>query len=312
MTTGRNLPQTLAPLVGPLPPGFADAAAESLGAWGEKSRELVAAGWVPADVLMGMTLYLLANQPRRPRPSGERPKGAISGGVWVREQVTVHAPMKIGEPLGVGGESARRFTRRGRRYGVTTSQTRNARGELLVSSCTTGLLLYRKDESLPDGEEGRPEAELTQPSPDASRAADNPALPALRALRVGDRFEGRPQRVTLEMMRRRDADRDENPIHTDPEIARREGLEAPIAGGSHVLAFLLELLMRAWGPEALLFGAHLDVQWKAQTFAGTSVTPFAVVETVAPGEVVLSLEVRGEERVALVGTLRIPLAEHIA
>ncbi|MAE93890.1 MAG: hypothetical protein CL910_04455 [Deltaproteobacteria bacterium] len=312
MAAGKDLPQALTPLEGPLPASLSRAAAESLGPWGERTRALVAAGRVPADVVTGLTLYLLANQARRPRPTGERPKGAVSGGVWVREQFTVHAPMEIGKPLSLRGESARRFTRRGRRYGVNTSQTRDAKGELLATNCTTGLLRYRKDESLPDGEEGLAESELIAPCPDGSRAADNPSLAALRSLSVGDRFEGEPQRVTLEMMRQRDAGRDDNPIHTDPEVARREGLKAPIAGGSHVLAFGLELLMRAWGSEALLYGSHFDVRWKGQTYAETSVTPFAVVEAVGPEEVAVSLEVRGEERIALVCALRIPLGEAAA
>ena len=41
----------------------------------------------------------LANQPRRPRADGGR-RGAIEGGVWVREQVTLHAPVRIGEERG--------------------------------------------------------------------------------------------------------------------------------------------------------------------------------------------------------------------
>jgi acyl dehydratase len=136
----------------------------------------------------------------------------------------------------------------------------------------------------------------------------NPAREKLAGLHVGDRIEGETSLVTLELMRVRDAARDENPIHTDPEVARREGLAAPIAGGSHVLAFLHEALMRAWGREALLYGAHFDVEWKAQTYAGTQVTPSAVVVKVTPELATLSLEVRGEERIAMQGSLQIPLA----
>jgi acyl dehydratase len=225
----------------------------------------------------------------------------------VREQVTIHRPVRIGQELVVSGESARRFSLRGRRYGVTISQTRDLDGRLLVSNCTTGLLRYRKEEGLADHVEGRDESPLDVPGPDDRAAPDNPARELLRHLRAGRRIEGDASLVTLEMMRVRDAGRDENPIHTDPEVARNEGLRAPIAGGSHVLAFLNEALLRAFGRESLLYGACFDVHWKGQTFAGTRVTPAARVERATADEVALALEVKGEERTALVGSLRIPL-----
>lgn len=302
-----ELPQALTTVRTPLPDDLPRGAVESLGSHAQASRQLLEAGLVPPDVLTGMTLFLLASQPRRPRADGTKPKGAVSGGVWVRERVTLHEPVRIGEELVVSGESARRFSRRGRRYGVTTSETRSADGRLLVSSCTTGLLSYRKVEGLEDAGEGRGVDEIAIPGPDASDAAANPALSTLRALSPGDRIEGERALVTLEMMRVRDKGRGDNPIHTDPEVARREGLAAPIAGGSHVLAFLHEALMRAWGPGSLLHGACFDVQWKGQTFAGKHVTPRAVVASVTPSLVELTLEVEGEERTALVGTLQIPL-----
>ena len=303
-----ELPQALTTVRTPMPDDLPRGAVESLGSHARASRQLLEAGLVPPDVLTGMTLFLLASQPWRPRADGTQPKGAVSGGVWVREQVTFHHPVRVGEELVVSGESARRFSRRGRRYGVTTSETRSADGRLLVSSCTTGLLSYRKVEGLEDAGEGRSEEEIRGPGPDASGAAANPAASTLRALAAGDRIEGERALVTLEMMRVRDKGRGDNPIHTDPEVARREGLAAPIAGGSHVLAFLHEALMRAWGLESLLHGAHLDVQWKGQTFAETHVTPRAVVTSVTPSLLELSLEIQGEERTALVGSLLIPVS----
>ena len=307
MPKESSLPRQLTPLRGSLPEQLSHSAARSLGAWGKATRELVALGFVPPDVLVGLTLYLLAGQPRVPRSDGEPRKGAVSGGVWVRERVTIHRPVRIGQELVVSGESARRFSLRGRRYGVTSSQARDVDGHLLVSSCTTGLLRYRKEEGLADRAEGRDESALGVPGPDDGSARDNPSRDVLRRLREGQRIEGDASIVTLEMMRVRDAGRDDNPIHTDPEVARREGLRAPIAGGSHVLAFLNEALLRAFGHESLLYGACFDVRWKGQTFAGTHVTPAARVERVTPDEVELALEVQGEERTALVGSLRIPL-----
>lgn len=306
MAAAPSLPQTLTPVEGPLPAWLCDGAVAGLGECGAPVRAIALAGLVPPDVLTGMTLYLLANQPRRPRQQGEE-RGAIEGGVWVREQVTYHAPVRIGAAIRVTGESARRFARRGRRYGVTLSQTHSQSGELLVSSCTTGLLSYRRDPSLVDEAHGVPESELRVAGPDLAAAHSNPCLETLAALRVGDEIRSPATLVTLEMMRLRDAGRNDNRIHTDPEVARREGLAAPIAGGSHVLAFLQAALISEWGSECLLHGAHFDVRWVGQTRAETHVTGRATVLSVTPALVECELEIRGEDRPVLQGRLSFPL-----
>ena len=288
---------------GVVPEELSICAADGMGEWGDPAREVIAAGFVPPDVLTGMTLHLLASQPRQPSAAGEKRKGAIEGGVWVREQVTYHAPMRLREEIEISGASVQRFSRRGRRYGVNTSETRGADGRLLVSSCTTGLLRYRKEPGLEDRVYGE-SAEVA--GADVSRASDNPSLDRIRCVEAGDVIEGGEALVTLEMMRTRDAHRDDNPIHTDPAVAEREGLAAPIAGGSHVLAFLQAALMAEWGPQSLLHGAHFDVQWKGQTYAGTRIRPRATVA--ATGErLELELAIEGEERTALTGCALIPL-----
>jgi acyl dehydratase len=306
VSAADRLPRTLAPFRGRLPPELGTAAVACLGERAAPVAALHDAGFVPPDVLTGMTLLLLASQPRVRRAPGEDRK-PIEGGVWVREQVTYHAPVRLDEELVVSGEAARQFARRGRRYGVTRSETRDGAGRLLVSSCTTGLLSYRKDASLEDGEEGIPEALLSVSGADPTVAAANPHLERLRDVREGDVVETGPIRVTLAMMQRRDAGRDENRIHTDPEVARREGLAAPIAGGSHVLAFLQAALMEAWGREALLHGAHFDVRWVGQTRAGSAITPRVTVVRASPDGLECDLQIAGEERLVLRGTLHVPL-----
>ncbi|MFP6621992.1 MAG: MaoC family dehydratase, partial [Myxococcota bacterium] len=98
-----------------------------------------------------------------------------------------------------------------------------------------------------------------------------------------------------------------NPIHTDPEAARQAGLVLPIVGGSHVFAYLQEALMRALGKEALLHGACFDLRWVAQVRAGTCVEPRATVSGASDDRVELDLEVGCEGRVAMTGSLAIPL-----
>ena len=97
--------------------------------------------------------------------------------------------------------------------------------------------------------------------------------------------------MTAALLRRRDGRRPLNPIHSDPERARKAGLSAPIAGGSFIAAFALELLMREWGPDALLHGAHLDMQWTSPTQAGDIIAPRVVVSSATDGLVTLAVTV---------------------
>ena len=109
------------------------------------------------------------------------------------------------------------------------------------------------------------------------------------------------------MMRARDGGRSRNPIHTDPEAARRAGLEAPIAAGAHVLAFVQQALMEAWGAESLLHGSHTDVRWLAPVHAESRIEPRATVSARRDDRLEVDLEVGCEGRTALTGTLTIPL-----
>jgi acyl dehydratase len=309
-----RLPRALAPVRGPLPEGLPERAVRSLGPEGKACGGLLASGIVPPNALTGMTLALIAGQPRREQPAGSggstgstRP-GPIAGGVWVREQITYHRPVRLGEELEIQGEMARRFTRNGRRYSTTTSETRRADGKLVVSSCTTGLVRYRRDPDLPDAEEGRAEADLRVPGPDPARALANPSRDVLLGLRAGARLAGPRTLVSLERMRALHGERPNNPIHTDPEAARAAGLDAPIAAGAQVLAFCQELLMQAWGAESLLHGAHFDVRWVSPVRAGTHVEPHASVRHADATRVLLDLEVACEGQSAMLGTLELPLS----
>ncbi len=306
MSSSPTLPQELALVEGPLPAGVAEGSILGLGPRAAGVQALVKLGLVPPDVLTGMTLHLLSRQPRRPQGSEPR-KGAIEGGVWVREQVTYHAPMRIDEPLRVRGRALRRFSKKGRRYGVTVSETRGADGRLLVSSCTTGLLSYRRDPDLADANEGIAESEVDLPGPDWQAARGNPCQARLSDVVLGEILSGERTRVSLAMMQQRDAGRDDNPIHTDPAVAEREGLAAPIAGGSHVLSFVQTRLMEEWGPECLLHGAHFDVRWIGQTYAESHIVPQARVVEAGPDRIGCEIHVEGDDRSLLRGRMVLPL-----
>ncbi|MEM9565758.1 MAG: MaoC family dehydratase [Actinomycetota bacterium] len=306
-------PQPLQPVTGPMRPAKIDGAARGMGDRGPATRSMVEAGLVPPDLLCGLTLFLLANQPRPARPpgaTGSERKGAagVSGGVWVRERFTVHRPLPTAEVFLVEGEAVGRHVRKGRRYGTTVSRTVDAAHRPVASNVTTGLLSYRPEAGLADGVDGQPADEVEVRGPDHGAAAENPHLDVLLAVRLGDTFGGDELVVSLAMMAARDTDNPDNPIHSDLEEAKRAGLAKPIAGGSHVLSFAIEPLLAAWGPGALSHGAAFDVRWKAPTEADDAIVPTATVTSVDDGVIVVTVEVAlAAGPVAMTGTVAVPV-----
>ena len=304
-------PRPLEPVTGPFPPARLRGAADGMGDHGAGARALQAAGLVQPDLVTGMTLWLLARQPRDPAAEGATGKRAspIAGGVWVREQFTIHAPLAANDVFTVTGSSTGRYVRKGRRYSTTCSTTHDSSGRLIATNVSTGLMAYTADPQLADQVEGLPLADTPHPQPDHTAARDNPHLHALASATTGARLGGEAVEISLDMMVARDTSNADNPIHSDPEQARRAGLARPIAGGSHVLAFVLEPLMAAFGPQALLHGACFDVRWKAPTECDTLIRPTARVAAVHADRVEVELEVRREadDAVAMVGNLVIPM-----
>jgi acyl dehydratase len=303
-------PQPLSDVTGPHPEEKIRGVAASMGDHGALIGKLMASGTLPPELMTGLTLFLLARQPRKPQPEGAtKRKGApgVSGRVWARERNTIHRPLQIGDAFVVKGSSAGRHVKRGRRYGTTQSATWDAAGRPVGTNITTGLLSYRPDASLEDEIIGLDPDRIPSPAPDWGTAKNNPHLDALATAEVGEVLGNVPLTVTLAMMAARDTSDPTNPIHSDPDAARAAGLAKPIAGGDHVQSFALELVMARFGPEVLLHGACLDTRWKAPTEAEASITPRATVTEVAPDRVALSLEVQlTDGPVAMVGSLVIP------
>ena len=284
-------PHELEPVRGPMKPEDVNGWVESLGVSAVAGRRLAAAGLLTPDVLCGQSVHLQAHQPRSIADVTAGKVTPITGSVWVREQATIHRPMRTDEAFVITGRSAQRFVRKGRRYGVTPSRSNAADGTPLVSNCTTGLLGYTADPALADRHDGVDAAERIHPLVDPSRAFANPSLPLLRALKAGAVFEADPVELSIALMLLRDGPTPTNPIHSDPEQARRAGLAAPIAGGSHVAAFVFEVLMASLGDEVLMHGAHIDLRWLLPTFAADVLRPRATVLDVRDGLVQFDLAV---------------------
>ena len=123
------------------------------------------------------------------------------------------------------------------------------------------------------------------------------------------RFGGDEMLMSLAMMSARDTKNPDNPIHSDPELAKKAGLSRPIAGGSHVLAFPLELILQAAGRYCLFHGAYVDVRWKAPVYADTPMFPSAEVVAVEGDRVVWQIDAMlADDVTAMTGQVTIPLS----
>ena len=310
MTDSRaaRFPRVLVPVTGPFLPAKIAGAGSGMGTYGEATRALIDAGTLQPDLICGMTLALLAKQPRRPKPSGERKASGVAGRVWVQERFTMHRPVPNVDPWQVTGASTGTYVRKGRSYSTTRSTSVTSDGLRFATNLTTGLFSYRADPSLEDSVQGLAIEDTPLPEPDHGAAHANPHVDALRSLTVGDELGGAEVPMTLEMMAARDTDNPDNPIHSSAEEAKKAGLARPIAGGSHVLSFALEAVMQPCGPESLLHGATIDVRWKAPTEDGTVIRPRATVTAATPDQVDFDLRVDlVDGPTALVGTLVVPL-----
>jgi acyl dehydratase len=314
--TESEWPKPLTPVRGPFSTERLAGAAKGMGTAGAATCELADEGFVQPDLITGMTLFLLARQKRsessEPRDTAEKKDSGgtpITGGVWVREQFVIHRPVATTENFTITGESTGRYVRKGRRYGTTRSWTAGDDGTKIATNLTTGLLSYHVEPGAEDEVIGLPLEATPGPEPDHKAAANNPHTEALRQASVGQQLGGEPVTVSLAMMAARDTSNPDNAIHSDPEQAKKAGLERPIAGGSHVLSFALEPIMAGFGIHALNHGAHFDVRWRAPTHCDVVITPTVTVTEATSDRVVCDLSVAlADGPTAMVGTVTIPLA----
>lgn len=113
-----------------------------------------------------------------------------------------------------------------------------------------------------------------------------------RTLKVGDELMTFTREVTEAKMvefERIVWDRGLN-SHSDPEMAKRDGLAKPLASGQNQMAFLHELLERNFG-DAWVYGGKISVRNIHPVYGGDRITPHGVVTEIA--------EVGGKVRVTV-------------
>ena len=77
-------PKALVPAEGPMRADKVAGAAEGMGSWGTECQGLFDEGYLQPDLLTGLTLFILGNQPRDPAQKQKIPGagGGVAGGVW--------------------------------------------------------------------------------------------------------------------------------------------------------------------------------------------------------------------------------------
>jgi acyl dehydratase len=170
----------------------------------------------------------------------------ISQSVHAGQVLQVVRPPRIGDRLTVSGVAKDKFVKRGRRYAVAETITKNARGEECARGLMTGVVVYSEGES----ERGAKAPAVPKPEPPRPLAKLGPLI----------------RTMTLEKMILYEPPGEQN-IHTDDELARQAGLPAAIATGTLFLAYVFDILHRTYGVRSLV-GTELDVRIRLPVIAG--------------------------------------------
>jgi len=152
---------------------------------------------------------------------------SAAGAVNMAQTITQHRQLRLGEPITVGG------------------------GILNVEEVPRGRVAF--SETWFSGADGKRAITSTRKSlrPDPAKAAVRgtghkpvPVIQDLSTLKEVNRFTLTPECVVS-------FTGPGNPVHTDPEVAKRSGYRAPIMGGSQGMRFLSAEIWRRFQPKVL-------------------------------------------------------------
>lgn len=131
-------------------------------------------------------------------------------------------------------------------------------------------------------------------------------------VRVGDLLPELKRTVTQEQMDLyAGVSEDKNPLHTDPEFAKRTRYGGTIAHGVLILAFVSQC-MTNWSPDGWLRGGEIETKFVAPVYAGDTVVISGSVAGITDYDSVIlaRCEVRAMvgDRTVLTGVTKCPLS----
>lgn len=185
-----------------------------------------------------------------------------AGTIHAKQEFEFLHPIKAGMRVLCAGKIEDKYMKRGRKYVEIRTRASDMQGRELVRSKIVMVLPSEKEEG-----EGRKARRSEQ------------------AVRVGEEIPPVTKMITQEVIERyAEASGDFNPIHIDPEFARRAGLGGTIAHGMLTLAYLSQMLMEFFG-EGWVQGGHLSVTFLAPVRPGDRITARGtVVDAVREGQ----------------------------
>jgi acyl dehydratase len=201
--------------------------------------------------------------------------------VHLKEDIWFDAPVPFGETVTLSGEYTDKFVRRGRPSVTLESVARDRSGRALVRQRSVEIVptLEKVEESEPrpfDGLSGRRVSpEMPASAPVAATVADltkpDSPLPVMMKTIHQDQmsvFVG--------------ANEGWRNIHTDPEVARREGFNGSIMSGMIQACWFSQMMIAFFGAE-FLSGGRLGVTFLAPVEAGETIACHGVVRSMAAG-----------------------------
>ena len=117
----------------------------------------------------------------------------------------------------------------------------------------------------------------------------------LTTLQPGDALPTLVRRIAQERINDyAEASGDHNPIHLDPEFAKKTSLGGTVAHGMLMLAYVSELMTEVF-KDRWTRGGHLSARFKGAAYPGDTVTVSGTVKKVEGNRVTCDVQVRNQK-----------------
>ncbi|MEU6132464.1 hypothetical protein ABZ805_25080 [Saccharopolyspora sp. NPDC047091] len=193
--------------------------------------------------------------------------GNTARGLHTHEELSLHAPVVIGETVTLSGRYVHTEVRRGNGYVVMEAEARGADGRLLLRHRGTEIMRVHAADVVGGSTAPAPSrlvtGELLDVAPAAAASAD-----------LGERTPIRPVRKTIsqeQMYVFSWGGRGFSNIHTDAAGARRSGMDRTVAQAMQQVGYLSEMLTAFHGG-AWIEGGHLAVKFVHPFYVDEEVT----------------------------------------